>query len=269
MWGNKPGKDEPEWTAENQSRNKGDTTFKQCGWCEHAGCGSYRYQCMLSGSCDLLRTYGDERKWNSPCKVIGLGKKDLQGLIDYKKGDIKDREKAIVDLNKEIGHLTELKKKAGEKPPLPGSRDSDHFNVGDRVAVNMDGKWIGGTVVYGYRHHDGCVSFHLDGENPPKFNKLENAFNKEEKPKDWEFHQQAIDSIGEIADAPGCGYSTPSVMLLKEWEWFADHPEEYEWWIKQCLEKDYNGEKLNPKDYPTPVKGKLGKSSRKKAPSPA
>ena len=38
---------EPVWNNETINKKKGDTTFKQCGWCDHRGNGSYRYNCMI------------------------------------------------------------------------------------------------------------------------------------------------------------------------------------------------------------------------------
>lgn len=251
--------DEPHWTSSNQSRRKGDTTFKQCGWCEHAGCGSYRYGCMLSGNCTLMKEYGNDVKWDTPCKIMHIGKKDIDSLIKSKDYYIKESEERIERLKKERAVLEDLRKTASDRPPLPDARSHDHFNVGDRVAVAIEGKWVGGTVVYGYRHHDGCVSYALDGMEPPEFKKLDNCFDRNKDPEKWKWHQETIDSIGPLANAPGCGTSVPCVMLLSEWEWFADHPDEYRRWLAQCIERTYNGERLDPADLPPPSKGKLGK----------
>jgi hypothetical protein len=210
---------EPDWTAETMNRKKGDTTFKQCGWCVHAGSGSYRYSCMLDGSCKLLKGYRNEVKFDTPCKVVGLGKGDIADIVRSKEYEIKTAKDNIKETKKEIDVLKSLKVK--DSPPLAESRDHDHFNLGDRVFVFYEGRWNPGTVVNGYRHHDGCVSYVLDAypESKPG------------KKGPW-----------------GCGMSVPGV--IKEWEfsYFQAHRDEFKLWLA-AQDRAYNGNRLPMKDY--------------------
>ena len=207
---------EPEWTAENMNRKKGDTTFKLCGWCEHRGGGSYRYDVMIDGGCDLLKSYDNDVKWDTPCRVIGLGKDDLASLMDNKDYEIRNAKAQIESVGKEKKVLGELSKKAKKSPPLPDSRKQD-FELKDVVYVFHDGKWNRGVVVMGYRHKDGCVSYVLDDYPDSR--------------KGW-----------------GCGAAAPCV--LKEWEfrYFQKNLPEFKEWLR-LSDRDYNGEKLDMEAY--------------------
>lgn len=228
---------EPKWNKENRTRKKNSTTLKQCGWCKHRGGGNYRYNCMISGSCTLFPEYSEDREvnWNTECKIIKLGKDDLRDFIESHKREIEEakgsieREKEIIDI------LYSLIEKVKTIPCLPDNRTAKHFNLKDKVAVydEKTNKWLFGTIVMGYRHQDGCVSFHLDGTPDPKYKYLDNSkFAKE---------------IGKLADSPGCGFAVPTVMLKREYDYFAKHPKEWKIWKEIACSKDYNGEKIKIK----------------------
>lgn len=209
---------EPEWTAENINRKKGDTTFKQCGWCKHASCGSVRYGCYLDTSCSLLSDYGvgKEVKWNTPCIVMKLGKQDLLNAISSKKCDIRSAERSIKYRQDEIAEIKKLK--LPNRPPLPDSR-VEEFKLGSVVYVFYEMRWNRGTVVPGYRSGDGCVSYVLDDYPESK--------------KGW-----------------GCGSAVPCV--LKEWEYkyFKKNLGDFREWLN-FSDREYNGEKLSLDDYYT------------------
>lgn len=98
-------------------------------------------------------------------------------------------------------------------PPLPRNRKHNHFNIGDKVVVFYNNLWYTGEVKNGYRHHDGCVSYKLDGIGPQNEGEY------------W-----------------GCGFGVPCVMLKSEYDWFRDNPDKYKIWRdKSCAER-YNGE---------------------------
>lgn len=166
---------EPEWTIKNQTMEQGATTFKSCGWCQHRGGGSYRYNCMLDGSCKLLKSYDNDVQWNTPCVIITLGGKDLLDIIESKKHDISEAEGTIKSTKSEIETIKKtmntewFKMHNAIRPALPKSRRYDHFELGAPVYVYFQPKdatakadWFRGKVVKGYRHHDGCVSFVFD-----------------------------------------------------------------------------------------------------------
>lgn len=210
---------EPVWTAENQNREKGSTTFKQCGWCKHAGCGSYRYNTMLSGKCELLKSYTDDVEWDTPCKVAKLGKADLNDIVRSKEYNIKESKRAIERTREEIKTLEALVKVADPIPALPDSRECTHFPVNAPVRVFLEKQekvpktdWYSGTTVNGYRTHDGCVSYVLDGFP--------------ESQKGW-----------------GCGMSVPIVLNEKEFQYFKKHPTQWLEWLS-LADREYNGKKM-------------------------
>lgn len=203
---------EPEWTAENMNRKKGDTTFKLCGWCKFAGSGPYRYGAMLSGNCELLSSYAEHREFDSTCIIKTFGKIDLRDIIESKEREIANARQSISDLKTEIAELKKLKAEAVDKPPAPIARRSDHFNIGDSVRVFYEDKWNRGTVVNGYRHHDGCVSYVLD--DYPK------------SVEGW-----------------GCGFAVLCIMLESEYRYFLKHPLDFEQWLRNA-DRKYNGERL-------------------------
>ena len=251
-----PSKSEPEWTEELENKKIGDTTLKTCGWCKHRGSGSYRHDCMIEGSCSLLPEYDDERevRWDTPCVIISKGKEDIRRYVQSHKYEIEESKRTIKREQSIIKELKLLLPKVKQLPPLPNNRNPEHFNVGDRVAVYYkdDLCWKFGTVVYGYRHHDGCVSFHLDETLEPTYDYLPATKMEPGKYPGGEITQKMADKmnkdskklvkkIGKLANSPGCGTSVPTVMLKKEYDYFAKYPEEWENWRDTSCSKDYNG----------------------------
>ena len=174
---------------------------------------------MLSGGCDLLPEYSEysERKWDSPCIIKTFGKADLQDIIRSKQAEIGSNRKSIQRLDKEIAEIKNLEKSVKEKPPIPSARAHDYLNLKDRVYVFYQNRWNAGTVVSGYRHHDGCVNYVLD-DYP-------------DSEKGW-----------------GCGVAVPCVMLKWEFDYFRKHPLDFEAWLSNC-DRKYNGENLPLMDY--------------------
>lgn len=155
------------------SKNRGHdaTTFNVCGWCKHAGGGSCRYSYHITTSCSLLGK-SPETRFNTPCLLQGMSTTDfvreVERLERETEATLAKREK----VRQGIKLLQDLKRGATEKPYLMSLRPHDHFNVGDDVMVYVgqwgegehkstvkDGVWVPAIVVFGYRHHDGCVSY--------------------------------------------------------------------------------------------------------------
>lgn len=203
---------EPVWTAETMNRRQGDTTFSLCGWCKHRGAGSYRYDTMISGSCELMKSYGNDVEFDTPCKIKMLGKDDLADIVRSKEYEIKNSKESIKRTTEEIEVLEGLKNKAVRKPPLPDSRGQD-FEIKDVVYVFHDGKWNRGIVVSGYRHKNGCVSYVLD-DYP-------------ESQKGW-----------------GCGTSVPCILKQWEYKYFKSHLTDFKEWLR-LSDRKYNGDKLD------------------------
>ena len=207
--------EDPEWNSRNINRKEGDTTFKQCGWCEHTGGGSARYGCMLSSSCNLLHSYGLGHRvfWDTPCLVLFLGKEDMKNIMMSKKRDIEDKKSQIKYIKEEIKTINDLV--LPKKPPLPGNRIKD-FNEGETIwAYNDKNKWVKGTVVPGYRSHDGCVSFILDG--------VPESMPKPEGGGPW-----------------GFGVGVPKILKDWEYKYFKNYPDDFKIWLHLC-DSDYNG----------------------------
>ena len=210
---------EPDWTAENQNRKRGDTDFVICGWCRHTSGGTYRHNCALSATCALMKPYGREKlEWDSVCTFKDLGQTDLASIINSKCYELDGLSSQIKHIEEQIKTIVAHIPERANSPPLPSNRIQD-YDEGEVVYVAINGKWERGIVVHGYRSHDGCVSYCLD--NIPK------ATN-------W-----------------GCGAETPCV--LKEWEYkyFARHPDDYSRWKNTCINKEYNGEHIVLPNIPT------------------
>lgn len=207
---------EPEWTAENMNRKSGDTTFVQCGWCEHASCGSCRYSCYLETSCSLMKRYGIGRnvKWDTKCVVKNMGKKDFESVIKSKQYYIKESEDSIKRIKNEIQQIKKLDLKT--KPPLPDHRDGK-YDKNEVLYVCYNKKWNRGVCVSGYRSGDGCVSYVLDDYPKSK--------------EGW-----------------GCGVCVPGILKEWEYEYFKKYKQEFKDWLDLSNRK-YNGEKLNVKEY--------------------
>ena len=204
---------EPNWTAANMNRKQGNTTFKTCGWCEHRACGSYRYDCMIDGGCDLLTRYGNrvDTQWDTKCKVVDLAPGDIKSLIEAKESAIRRSHHTIKANEKMLAALKDIQ--VPYKPCQPDNRSCDHFKIGESVYVMHENKYNHGTIVPGYRSGDGCVSYVLD-DYP--------------------------DSEG----GWGGGYAGPWCITGTEYKYFKSYPKDYVNWMKKC-DRIYNGNKLD------------------------
>lgn len=210
---------EPEWTAENVNRKKGDTTFKFCGWCEHRASGSYRHDCMLDGGCSLLRHYRNDTQFDTPCVIKRLGGADIADIIASKEREITEAEGGIDRKKTEISILESLPEAGSKQPPLADSRNYDHFNIGDEIRVFHNNSWRYGVATNGYRHHDGCVSY-------------------------------VLDDFPETKDGPwGCGMAHPCVMKQEEMDYFLENGlSAFRQWL-DFQDREYNGERLPIPEY--------------------
>jgi len=195
---------EPNWTPENMGRKRGETTFSICGWCEYAGMGCYRHNCALETSCSLLSTpvlNSLKLRWHTPCILKMLGTADIDEIVAKKMHDIETYQKQIVKASDEITVLYGMRQSLNPTPMLAPHRGAEHFNVDDNVMVcEIASKtWHPATVVVGYRHHDGIVSY--------------------------------VGNFTEDIGQHGCGTSSPCVMLASEFEYFLRHPEAFRVWI--------------------------------------
>lgn len=207
-------KDPEPLDADSKNRKADATTFNMCGWCKHAGGGSCRYQYHITTSCSLLGDASPETRFNTPCllqsKTADLIAEHVQRIDHEVEALLARREK----VRQGIKLLQKLKKDAPEKPYLISLRPHDMFNVGDDAMVYIgqwgdgnehkkvaDGKWVPVTVVFGYRHHDGCVSA-----------------------------QSQFPIHSNVAFDGGCGYgagmSRPEILLRSEFEWLRHASEE-------------------------------------------
>jgi len=215
------------------NRKRGSTEFERCGWCPHNTTGTARYNYIIEGHCHLLADaeYSYDYKkdihrvhWDTPCKVKSLSKSQLHVLLSrfkYKKEDARNR---IKDLTAKSKRVKSLISTAVYRPSLPDDRSHDHFNIDDKVMVWAKGfGWTPGVVVSGYRHHDGCVSYIMEGVGPQSHD--EGGF--------W-----------------GCGMSVPTVLKKKDWDFFRNNPDSYKVWTDVAYAKKFNGEKIPVRPIP-------------------
>lgn len=199
-----------------QSRKSGSTTLKQCGWCEYA-MGTHCFSYCIEGKCKLQTYCSPEVKWHTECTLIAAAAGDIQHYINGHNYEIVDWRAAISRAEGFIKVLEKIQKAASPKPVLPGNRNCDHFDIDRPIVVWLEGKWRFGEVKPGYRHHDGCVSYRVDGAGPQ-----DEGF--------W-----------------GSGYAVPGVMLKTEWDYFKDNPGDYTAWCDVAYAKKYNGDTLEVK----------------------
>jgi len=207
-----------------QDKKYNSTKFKQCGWCEYAS-GTHRYQYCIEGKCSLLKSYSKEIKWNTECLLNNVSKNEIESFVDYHNYEIRNCESSILRHKEYIDILNKIGSKSKYLPPLPDNRKAEHFNIDDEIAVFVEeeNKWYFGEVKNGYRHHDGCVSYRLNGK----------------------YNQEGNDtSFPYVGGYPGCGVAIPYVMLKSEYDWFKENLKEYDVWYKKSYNKDFNGKKL-------------------------
>lgn len=176
-------------TPESETRKSGSTTFNICGWCSHAGCGSCRFNYHMNTSCDLLETYTetvkregikdymalsdynpDELKFNTPCLMQKLTSYEIEAAIRGINFNIQVHLAKRESVRAVIHRLLEQRDATKEeiKPWMVDNRPGEYMNVGDPMVVYIggwgnncivSGDWVNAIGIYGYRHHDGCMSY--------------------------------------------------------------------------------------------------------------
>lgn len=202
---------EPPEHLRHQEHNS--TMFNQCGWCKYAS-GSHRFSYCVSGKCSLLKSYGPEIQWDTPCKLADASQNEIDAIEANHEYQIKGAEQSIAKHREYIIVLKHLQATAPARPALPDDRKHDHFNLKDPLAVwNVDkAEWTFGIVTTGYRHHDGCVSYGVMGIS------------------------------GSIYG--GGGSAIPTILLREEYDFFEANPEEYDIWCVKAYNKKFNGQTL-------------------------
>ncbi len=232
--------DDPEpLDAASINRKSGATTFNVCGWCKHCGGGTCRYGYHITTYCPLIprqfgngETYGGNEKFrfNTPCALANGTQELLDTCVEY----LKARRASLIAKKRQAatyaGYLAELMKKAEEKPYFAPHRPHDWANVGDRVmllASNIDqvvpekaNTFVAGTVIYGYRHHDGGVSACSDTP--------------------WH--------TGDYCDGCGASFGIARPEILLEWEfaYLKEHPDYLKVWLR-CAKAEFS--KLDSEGY--------------------
>jgi hypothetical protein len=147
---------------------------------------------------------------------LSASENELSGFIKSHEYYIKSAQNEIERRKEYIKILSGLKATAVYRPPLPSDRKHDHFNIDEPVAVYFKDKqqWFFGKVARGYRHHDGCVSYCLEGIGPQEGNF-------------W-----------------GCGVAVPIVLLKTEYDWFKQNPKEYAIWCSRAYKDKFNGQAI-------------------------
>ena len=122
---------------------------------------------------------------------------------------------------------------------FPNDRPWDFFNIGEKIVVYLDltyddskpipdglsekdSGWYTGNVQHGYRHHDGCVSYRMDGIGPQG--------DEDDFSGYW-----------------GSGSSWPGIMKAEEFSYFSKHPKEYIKYWDEAMKHNYS---KNWKYYP-------------------
>lgn len=173
-------------TPESETRKSGSTNYNICGWCGHCGGGSCRFSYNITTTCSLLSTYGGrinfeemeyygdhtsrELKFNTPCLLKHLTIDQCKGVIvsiNRNISDIKLRRDGIRAIIKILIGQRELTGKI-VKPWIVSNRPCEYMNIGDPMMAYLggcnndkivQGDWVRAIGVFGYRHHDGCISY--------------------------------------------------------------------------------------------------------------
>lgn len=196
------------------NRKRAATTFNMCGWCKHSGGGSGRYNYMITTYCSLLGGYDnvEESKFNTPCFLQKMGAEQIAPQVERIKLEVERHLAHREKVRQGIKLLQRLMKGQPQKPYLISLRPHDHFDVGDEAMAYIgqwngdykqlvQGKWVPVFVVFGYRHHDGCVS--AQAEFPIHSNTSYDGG------RGW-----------------SSGDSSPMTLLRKEYEWLRHAAEE-------------------------------------------
>lgn len=216
------------------NRKSGSTTFNNCGWCKYAGGGSCRYSYYISTICSFF-SYANKKVEETGVSTVGcllrkLSKEDIAELVKAYQKKIKGLERKKELETRLLNRLSSLAKRLEEKPYLSDLRPHDHFNVDDEIVFFIDTKeekmirqgFIKAKVIYGYRHHDGCVS-----SIAQKVMHLNNDYHG--------------------GKGLSAGASRGDVMLLSEFKYLKSNPDFAKVWVKSLKAKKYSaafGKKL-------------------------
>lgn len=161
--------------VEAESIEYNSTTFSICGWCKHRGGGSCRFNYMISGSCSFLYEQPEDNydkfKWDTPCILRTFSESDFEEMVKNIDLEIEEEKVKREGIRAAISKMQSILDTVDEdKPYLMSLRPHDYFNVGDRMKIYMrhfkdhiaDGDWVSASCIFGYRHHDGCVSYQTD-----------------------------------------------------------------------------------------------------------
>lgn len=189
---------------------------------------------------------GQNVDWDTDCLMVRPSPELITEIVKQLKAEIEYfKTVAIPEHEHRRDVIKMLVDTAPGTPVLPYHRPHDHFSINDGVAVYFRedvetkdhgtvGKgWYSGEVRMGYRHQDGCVSYRLNGAGPQAGND-----------KDFPFRDGFW----------GQGMSTPTVMLLSEYQYFVDNPAEWVYWAQNACNQLFNSKTINPFDIAPPAK---------------
>lgn len=219
--------------TEDINRKANSTTYNNCGWCEHTIGGSFRHNYAITTGCEFYSeaglAIGNRGVASKGCLMTEISKESLGKFASAYQSKIKTIKGEIGNIEAIIQRMKELQNKAESRPILPNLRHYDHFNIGDRIAVyipdsiknfSRNGRFIEGTVIEGYRHHDGCVNFVTD------------------KP----FH---TDMSCENGKGEGKGIKRAEILLKSELDQFYANPKYVQFWLRNIssnfISKDFVG----------------------------
>lgn len=174
-------------TPESETRKRGTTTFNLCGWCDHTGGGSCRFNYHITTTCELLYTYDQpignetmkvygsdyvsrELKFNTPCVLKQLTAEQCELVIKSIQANIENHKRERDQIRVVIDILQQQLRLAGTaiKPWIISNRPCKYMEVGDAMVIYVGGwskekivtgDWVKAIGVFGYRHQDGCLSY--------------------------------------------------------------------------------------------------------------
>lgn len=238
-WGDDP---EP-LNKESETREAGTTTFNICGWCKHTGGGSCRYQYHISTNCDLLTELkapiADEKlenyssgksqsihqyralRFNTPCLLALITTAQCEEVIAGIENNI-EVEKAVREgIREAIKKVQEFEAAAkGDKPWLICNRPAEYMNVGDPMMIYIadwadkkivEGDWVEAIGVYGYRHHDGCMSYQTTFPIHSNYSYLEGRGGGAGMSRPEALLRSEFDYLNAIMSRPDFGYALNNV----------------------------------------------------------
>jgi len=213
--------------VEDINRKDGSTTYNNCGWCKYHTGGSARYEYMISTNCDFLEKAGkksEERGVASiGCLLTKITGEEISELVDAYQTKKTELQKQMDRTEIVVNKMMEIAQKAEDKPYLLDLRPYNHFNIGDRIIIFISKKqkylksgFIEGTVIGGYRHHDGGVSFIADEQ----------------------FHNEDYMT----GKGGSSGTASTNIMLKKEFDYLRADKQFAEVWFENTDKKLYSRE---------------------------